>query len=275
MISVLHYSLTSLFCLLFASMVMGQQKEVKVFAHRGGAYEYDENTLSAFEESYRQGIRGFELDIKLTKDGHLVILHDNSLKRTVGPDMPIEELSLAEVQELKTKKGNPIPTLDEILAFLEDKPGLYVEFEMKTANPKYDEKSLSAYCDQLYTKVYASVPQESEYVLTSFDERPLKYLKANYPEAELMFIKSEGLSQGILDEVKAMGISRVGCRIEGTTRNMMNEAKKQQIKVTLWPGRTVEDFLLGVTLGADYLCTDIPVEVMNWVKGNASWIIIK
>lgn len=270
-----QHGLASLLLILFVSIAMGQQREVKLFAHRGGAYEYDENTMTAFEESYRQGIRGFEFDIRLTRDGHLVLLHDNSLKRTVGPDVPLEQLTLEEVRKLKTKKGNPIPTLDEVLAFFHDKPGVYVEFEMKTANPQYDGKNLSFYCDQLYHKVYESVPRKSEYVLTSFDKRPLEYLKTNYPKAELVLIKSEGLSQEILDEAKEMGISRVGCRIEGTTRSIMDEAKKQQFKVTLWPGRSVEDFLLGVMLGGDYLCTDVPVEIMNWVKTHSSWIKIK
>ena len=105
-----------------------QQKDIKIFAHRGGMQEFDENTISAFEAAYKHGIRGFETDIRRSKDGKLVIFHDANFKRMIGKDGSIEESTLAEIKQLRTLKGNPIPTLDEFLAFLKDKDGLYVEF---------------------------------------------------------------------------------------------------------------------------------------------------
>lgn len=272
----LHFVFLSLIMISFhPSNSFAQQKEVKIFAHRGGAYEYDENTMYAFQESYKEGARGFELDIRLTKDKHLVLIHDPSMKRTVGIDRPIEDLTLKEVKELRTLKGNPIPTLEEAVAFFKDKPGLYIEFEMKTQKPEYDEETLKYYCDQVYSKVYKSVPQGSDYVLTSFDKRPLRYLKANHAEASLVLLKSEGLSEDLMAEANKLDINRIGCRLEGTTRDMVKKARKEGFKITLWPGRNVEDFLLGVMLEPDGLCTDVPVEVMTWVKENAPWITIK
>lgn len=249
-----------------------QQAEVKLFAHRGGAYEFDENTIQAFEETYKRGIRGYEIDIRRTQDGHLVLFHDADLNRIVGREGAIEQLTLAEVRALKTKKGNPIPTLDEVLAFFSDKPGVYIEFEMKTNQPVYEEAVLKQYCDQLYAKAYAAMPPTSDYVLTSFDTRPLRYLRETYPAVELLFIKSVGLSQAVLDEAKELGVTRVGCNIDGTTRAMVKEAKKQGFTVSLWPGRSVEDFLLGVSLGSDYLCSDVPVAVAEWASQHAPWI---
>lgn len=252
-----------------------QVMEVKIHAHRGGAKEYEENTLEAFKETYKRGIRGYKTDIRLTKDGHLVLLHDGSLLHMTGIDRPIEELTLKELGKIKTKKGNPIPTLDEVLAFFKDKEGVYIEFEMKTNNPMYDEATLSRYCDQLYDKVYAAKPSTSLYVLTSFDKRPLKYLKENHPDAELMLIKSEELNAKLLQEADELGIKRVACMIDGTTRKMVRQAKKKGFTVCLWPGTSVEDFLLGVALGGDHLCTDVPLAVSEWVAANASWIRIK
>src|SRR5690606_9676368 len=107
---------------------------------------------------------------------------------------------------LKTKKGNQIPTLDEVIAFFKDKPGVYIEFEMKTNKPMYGEAELHQYCDEIYQKAYSNKPQDSDYVLTSFDKRPLQYLKSTYPEVDLLFIKGEALSQSVVDETKAMGI---------------------------------------------------------------------
>ncbi|MEC3878118.1 glycerophosphodiester phosphodiesterase [Parapedobacter sp. 10938] len=261
--------------LLLGNTVYAQQAEVKLFAHRGGAHEYDENTISAFQATYDKGLRGYELDVRRTADDQLVIFHDANLKRIVGQEGAIEDLTLDEIKKLRTKKGNEIPTLDEVLAFFSDKPWVYIEFEMKTNKPMYDEKTLEAYCDQLYQKAYAAMPPTSNYVLTSFDTRPLRYLKTTYPTVDLLLIKGAPLSQEVLDEAKELGIDRVGCNVDGTTRAMVKEAKKQGFKVSLWPGRSVADFLLGVSLGSDYLCSDVPVAVTEWVKANAPWITLK
>jgi glycerophosphoryl diester phosphodiesterase len=248
---------------------------VNIHAHRGGMLEYEENTINALKETYERGIRGYEIDIRQTKDGKLVLLHDASLLRSVGIDRPIEYLTLNEIRKLRTKQGNTIPTLEEVLDFFNDEEEVYVEFEMKTNNPMYDEATLKRYCDQLCDKIYAAKPPTSTYVLTSFDKRPLKYLKENRPKTELMLIKSEGLSENLLQEANELGIKRVACRIDGTTRGMVQHAKEEGFTVCLWPGTSVEDFLLGVALGGDHLCTDVPLAISKWVKANVSWIKLK
>lgn len=261
---------------LFLSSVQGQTKEVKIFAHRGGMSEFDENTLSAFEETFKRGIRGYEVDVRITKDGHLVLFHDDNFKRIIGKEGSIEESTLVEVKQLKTLKGNnTIPTLDEFLTFLKDKPGLYVEFEMKTQKKYYTEEILLNYCQQLYNKVYNIKRSTDTYLFTSFDKRPLRILKSKDSKVDMLFIKSEGLSQAVLVEAKELGIHRIGCRVEKTTRDMVHAAKEQGFIVSLWPGRSIDDFLLGVSLGSDMLCTDIPVQVMEWVKQHGSWITLK
>ncbi|MFZ4261950.1 glycerophosphodiester phosphodiesterase [Sphingobacterium sp. HJSM2_6] len=276
--SIKFFSIAScaLLSLMNSQSAYAQQAEVKLFAHRAGAHEYDENTMPAFKACYDQGMRGFETDVRISKDGQLVIFHDDNLERIVGTNGAIEEMTLADIRKLKTKKGNQIPTLDEVVAFFKDKPGVYIEFEMKTSKTTvYPDESLKNYCDLLYKKTYSNRPANSDYLLTSFDKRPLKYLKSTYPEVDMLFIKSEGLTQQVLDEAKELGIKRIGARVEMTTRNMVLEAKKQGMTVSLWPGRSVSDFLLGVSLGSDYLCTDVPMEVTKWVKANAPEIKLK
>src|SRR5690606_38437348 len=126
------------------------QKAVQLFAHRAGAHEQDENTLQAFKNSYNQGLRGFETDIRMTKDGELVIFHDASLERIAGQQGIIEEMTAAELRKVKTKKGNPILFLNELLEFLKDKPSIYLELEMKTNPTAYPQEKLERYCDMLY-----------------------------------------------------------------------------------------------------------------------------
>lgn len=257
------------------SFSYAQQASVKIFAHRGGKLEFDENTITAFQDVYQKGLRGYEIDIRRTKDNHLVIFHDADFKRIIGIEGSVEQSTLKEIKALRTKKGNIIPTIDEAMAFFNSKPGLYVEFEMKTNSPLYEQKVLEEYCDELYKKIHENMPASSDYLMTSFDDRPLKYLKTTYPSVDLLMIRGEGLSQKVLDQAKALGITRVGCKMDGTTRGMVKDAKKQGFTVSLWPGLSVDDLILGVALGSDYLCTDVPVAYTEWVKTNATWITLK
>ncbi len=247
-------------------IAVGQSKTVQLFAHRAGAYEFDENTIPAFEESYDKGMRGYETDIRMTKDGVLVVFHDSSLERITGLKGSIEELTLAELRSIRTKKGNPIPTVDELLDFFADKPGIYFEFEMKTTNKEvYPQEKLEKYCDQLYEKVMGNKHASSTYLLTSFDKRPLRYIKANYPDALIMFISHDPCSEKTVSEALELGTNRLACRLEGTSRASIDAAHKAGVFVSCYPGRTVDDFKLGVALGCDFLCSDIPIQLKQWV----------
>lgn len=238
------------------------------FAHRGGAFEFEENTMSAFRSSYEAGVRGYEMDVRLTKDGELVILHDDSLDRTHNGSGPVEHLTAEAAGKITTKKGGePLLFLSEILAYLADKPGMYVEFEMKTKNAAlYPDESIMEYARKLHAAVTAKIPEGSTYVFTSFDPRPLKAIHSFDPKAELMLIKGGPLTPEMLEAAKEIGARRVACKMEGTTRVVVQNARKQGFIVTGWPGHTLQDYFLGLGLGVDAICTDIPVQVQRYIE---------
>ncbi len=265
----------SALCAVAPAHLFAQDRAVQLFAHRGGAHEQDENTLQAFENSYEKGLRGFETDVRLTSDGVLVIMHDASLDRTTTGTGIVEEMTAARIREVRTKKGNPVPFLDGLLQFLNSKPGLYVEFEMKTNPNAYPQALLEKYCDLLYQAVMENKPRESTYLLTSFDKRPLQYLQSKYPDADLLFITSSPLTKEVIQQTLDLGVRRVGCNLGGTSRTLAKEAQAAGIRVSCWPGHTVEDFLLGLYLGCDYLCSDVPERVLSFIRGNMPWVNIK
>ena len=231
-----------------------QEQEIRLFSHRGGRMEHDENTLSAFQASYDAGYRGFETDIRMTRDGALVITHDSSLERTTDGTGTVEEKTEAEIRQLATKQGNKMMFLDELLEFLKGKEGLYVEFEMKTKpEALYPEERLHAYCDKLYDAVMAVKPADATFV----------------------FITSKPCNDETIDLCKAMGIKRMGATMDGTSRKAVKKAHKEGLIVSLWPGQSVEDFMLGAYLGCDYMCTDVPIEVKGWLAEKAPWIKVK
>ena len=256
--------------------LFGQTQEIRLFSHRGGRMENDENTLKAFKASYDAGYRGFETDIRMTKDGELVITHDSSLERTTNGKGVVEDHTKTEIMQLQTKQGNKMIFLDELLVFLQDKKGLYVEFEMKTSPASlYPEDRLKEYCDKLYKKVMEKRPSDALYVFTSSDYRALRYLQSHYPGVDLLLITSKPCNAETIALCKAVGINRLGATMNGTSRESVQKDHKEGIIVSLWPGTSVEDFMLGAYLGCDYMCTDIPIQLKKWIAVKAPWINVK
>ena len=244
--------------------------EVELIAHRGGRYEFEENVLSAFVESYKKGVRSYETDLRLTADNEIVISHDATLKRVFGLDVNVEKSSRAELEQCRSAKGNPVLFADELAAFFGTKDIRYIEWEMKSKN--YTPEQLEIYCDKIYNIVMASKPKDALYIFSSFDERALHTMKRLHPEAECALIVSAPMSDDLIEHLNALGLKRVACGVEGTSRKAMKAAHKAGIVVNLWPGKSVEDFQLAVALGADIACTDIPVEVLKSIKKRTPWI---
>lgn len=270
------YYLICIVATLTAATTYAQEQEIRVFSHRGGRLEFDENTMAAFQASYDAGYRGFEVDIRLTKDGEFVITHDSTLERTTNGSGVVEEKTAAELRELRTKKGGKLAFMPELLEWLKDKKGLYVEFEMKTKPEKlYPEDVLHNYCDKLYAMVMANKPADAEYVFTSSDYRGLRYLQQKYPGVDLLMITSKPLNEWTIRMAKALGIKRIGAKMPGTTYDAVKKAHKEGLTVSLWPGKTVEDFVLGAYLGADFMCTDIPIKVKKFAAEQTPWLKVK
>jgi glycerophosphoryl diester phosphodiesterase len=248
------------------------EEKWQIHAHRGGRAEFDENTLSAFQASYAKGLRGFETDVRMCKDGALVIMHDGSLERTTLGHGVVEDLTEAELRRVRTRKGNPILFLDELVAFLADKPGLYVEFEMKTDTDRYPQDKLEVYCRKLYESVIPAMPQSSTVLLTSFDKRSLTCVKNTYPDVDLMLITAAPCCDATIKEALELGVKRLACTWDGSTRASVRAAHQAGLVVAGWPGHTVNDYLLGVALGFDHLCADNPVEVLEFKNRNLQWL---
>ena len=110
--------------------------DMEITAHRGGARKAPENTISALEYSIECGADFAEIDVQETKDGELILLHDDSLKRTAGVSKNVWEMNLAQIRKLdagtsfhKRFRGEKIPTLEEVLKFCKGKLDLNIEIK--------------------------------------------------------------------------------------------------------------------------------------------------
>lgn len=108
----------------------------RIVAHRGASEEAPENTLRAFRRAWEHGVECVELDVHVTKDGHVVVMHDATTKRTGGRDRKIAEQTLAELRELDVGgwmspafRGERIPTLGDVLATIPNGRTLFVEIK--------------------------------------------------------------------------------------------------------------------------------------------------
>ena len=97
--------------------------------HRGARAYAPENTLMSFKKALEIGVDAVELDVRKTKDGQLVVIHDADVKRTTDGEGLVSELTLKEIKGLNAGSGEKIPTLEETLDFLDKKVKVFVELK--------------------------------------------------------------------------------------------------------------------------------------------------
>lgn len=224
-----------------------------IVAHRMGAGERDENTLEALKKCDSLGIKHFETDIHITKDDQLVVTHDGNLQRRCGADVNVEEMTLEEIRKYKTKEGNPLPTLKELLDFLKDR-GILMQLEIKSPPTLGRLKKL--------VEVMVKELKEADFIgddllVISFCPDALRLTR----EAEGS-IKT-GLLCGGSDEkniqtAKDNGCSWISAELLTTTRAFADKAHKEGFKLALWTIRADRDFVLAKDLEADAIVTDYP-----------------
>ncbi len=116
----------------------GSTKGVEFIAHRGGvASGYPENTLATFRRAIEQGVDAIEIDLRGTKDGRIVIMHDETVDRTTDGTGKVADLTLAELRALDAGGGEKIPTYEEVLLLMED-TGVTLLLDLKP-NPALDK----------------------------------------------------------------------------------------------------------------------------------------
>lgn len=159
---------------------------MKIWAHRGCSQMYPENTLLAFGKAAElKGLAGIELDIQLTRDGQIVVFHDEKVDRTTDGRGELHSYTLAELKKLKIDAGDrkyeQIPTMEEVLDLLEDKlkNGLKLNIELKNSIFPYEGM------EEKIVALIRSRGLQDSIVYSTFYARSLEILRKLEPEAEL------------------------------------------------------------------------------------------
>ena len=169
----LHRTLSIAVMLLTAFQQALAQNKIQVTAHRGDWRNAPENSLLAFKYAAAMGADMVELDLKKTKDGEIVIMHDETINRTTNGKGKPGDYTLQEIKEFRLKNGlgrvtnNPIPTLKEVMTALKGKP---VMVNLDKSYPYYQE-------------AYAILNETGTLPQALFkSEMPYDSLKQRYPQ---------------------------------------------------------------------------------------------
>ncbi|MBA3817753.1 MAG: glycerophosphodiester phosphodiesterase [Deltaproteobacteria bacterium] len=108
----------------------------RIVAHRGASHDAPENTLAAFRRAWELGVECVELDVRLTRDGEVVVIHDATTRRTAGVDRPVAEQTLAELRahdagrwKSEAFAGERIPTIAEAMATIPRGRTMFIEIK--------------------------------------------------------------------------------------------------------------------------------------------------
>ncbi len=189
--------------------------EPLMVAHRGSSGQAPENTLPAFQLAWEQGADAIEGDFRLTKDGHVVCVHDRDTKRVSGKKLVVKDSTLAELQLLDVGsfkspqfKGTRIPTIAEVLADVPEGKKIYIEI-----------KSGKEIIPQLLKDIQKSKLSNDQMVVICFDPDVLLEIKSLAPKLKVSWLvnfkkdkkgkisPNMGVAFKILEVMKADGIS--------------------------------------------------------------------
>jgi glycerophosphoryl diester phosphodiesterase len=229
----------------------------KKIAHRGASGEYPENSRLAFVKAIEARADIIELDCQMTRDGHIVIFHDESLMRTAGvrgtvKNRTLEQLKTLDVGEWKNRscRGERIPTLEEALETIGGKANLCLEIKSYPGSAPGIELKI------LFTLSHYDYLDRT--ILSSFDYRCLARVRDLAPETSIGVIFGSNVKENPFDAVKNLGAASIHVQKELVSRNFLEQAWQEGLDVHVWTVNAVRDLEAFAAMGVQGLVSDFP-----------------
>jgi len=257
----------------------GAGRRPLVIAHRGGAGLWPENTLHAFGQAAALGADVIETDARLTADGALVLVHDETVNRTTDGAGRVRELTLADIKKLDAGhrftpdggrthpfrgRGLTVPTLQEAFAL----PG-GLRFNIE---PKEDSPALvAALCGAIREHRVAE-----RVVVAAFRHSTLEQFRRACPEVATAASASEasgflarykaGLSASYSPAMQALQVPEYAGGMLVLTREFVEAAHARNLHVHAWTVNSAEDMRRLLSVGVDGIMTDYPDRLLEILK---------
>ncbi|MFB7313233.1 MULTISPECIES: glycerophosphodiester phosphodiesterase family protein [Streptomyces] len=210
--------------------------------HRGVMGVEPENTLRSFVHAERAGMDAIELDLHLSKDGALAVMHDADVDRTTDGAGLIAEKTLAELRELDAGQGERVPVFEEVL----DAVRSPVQAEIK---------------DVAAARALAEVMRRRDLVdrveVLSFHDEAVAEIAQLVPGVRTALVASRWKSD-VVDRAKAVGAATLVLNIRRLTLEVVEQAHAEGLKVIGWVVNTQDHLRLARGLGLDGATTDFP-----------------
>ena len=236
---------------------------VMVIAHRGASSYAPENTLAAFDLALEMGVRHIELDVDFTSDGHIVVIHDDTVDRTTNGSGPVTSHTLAALRALDAGSwfgdkftGERIPTFHEVLERYKGRVHLHTEI-----------KGLSPSLSQRTADLIRTHGMEEQVSITSFQNVRLEDMRAYAPELPTGWLVVE-VSEAIIAQARAMGVTQLCPRANTVTPELVRRLHAEGFVARVW-GVTTEDLMQQVVqAGADGMTINFPDKLIAYLQSH-------
>ena len=212
--------------------------------HRGAAALEPENTLLSIQKAIDLGVDQIEIDVHLTRDQHLVVIHDTTVDRTTDGQGAVADFALEEIKRLDAGKGERIPTLQEVIDLVRGKVVLQIELKgPDTAEP-----------------VVRTVEQnniESEVLLTSFVHERLREARQLNPSLALGALWSQPPPDAC-EQAIDMGAEAIHILHPNIDAQLVQKAHAHGLMIRAWNPDTVEEIQRVIDLGVDAIGSNRP-----------------
>jgi glycerophosphoryl diester phosphodiesterase len=243
-------------------------RQIEIIAHRGASWDAPENTLAAVRRGWAEGADAVEIDCRLTRDGHVVVIHDSTTRRTSGQSWTVAERTLDELKSLDVGRwkgprwaDEQIPALHEVLETIPYGRRLFIELKTGAAIvprlcrvlaesgvPLGSLVVIARDVDSL-VKVKRRLPEVSVYLVADFRERKTGVAKPAV--AELIATAHEAHLDGL--DLKADG------PFDAAAAKLLAE---DELTFHVWTVDCAEDARRLIELGADGIATNRP----GWLR---------
>ena len=241
-----------------------------IIGHRGASAVAPENTMAAFGEAIAAGADGIEFDVRLTRDGVPVIIHDSTLRRTGGLQRRVGELTWSELEQVDAGSWfnqrfatETVPTLKELLTLFESN-NLFLHLEMKSDSPSEHTPLADACC-----RLINEHSLKERIVVSCFDHAALKVVKSIDSEIKTAALFEPSLSNlsvlsndRVINQAIAVGASALALHHRLARKQLVDKAKLLGWGVAVW---TVDDpawIERARSIGIDALITNNPAAML-------------
>lgn len=238
---------------------------MKVFAHRGASGDYPENTILAFDKALNLDVYGIELDVHKSKDGHLVVIHDEDIQRTFKGKGLVMNYTLAELKKFNCRKFEfienldcKIPTLREVFELIKG-TNITLNIEAKTDLIHYD-------LEQDIIDLIKKYNFEEKVLISSFNHKCIKIFKEldnNLKYGALYEHEKDYASEAnVVEHAKKLGAYSINISRDLVTKEIVDLAHENGLKVFVYTVNTPIVMRKMIECNVDGVFSDYP-DLMN------------